>query len=489
LSAVPRPHFRSTIAPPLELAAPAATTSSDPPRVAPSPAALGLYAVLLEARDAVQGGQRLAASLAAEGSFDRVSIGLVESGRTRLIASSHVDPSQLPADLRQWMQGAMDEALEQALTLSWPQSSGEAGAIVIEQQLLQRHLGGAVATVPLGAPGERFAAVCIERRSDPSGPPFTPEELQRVEHLLVLAAPALRWLHAASEPWHRRAWRDALQQAAALRQPDRRTTRRLIAGAALVTAFLSFAPLQDSVGGHARIEGAEQRALAAPTDGFVKKAHVRPGDRVKAGDPLVDLLEADLRLERERWSSQLAQHENAYAAAMARADRVAAATSMARVGEAQAQLALVDEQLARGRIVAPFDAIVIQGDLTQQIGAPVRQGDTLLTLATTGRHRVIVEVDEVDIARVQPGQSGRLALSSLPWEGEDIVVERIAPLARAVDGRNVFEVEARLAAPRADLRPGLLGRADVVTGRTPPLWAWTRHAALRMRVALWSWLD
>ena len=248
-------------------------------------------------------------------------------------------------------------------------------------------------------------------------------------------------------------------------------------------------PLHDSVGGHARIEGAEQRALAAPTDGFVKTAHVRPGDRVKAGDPLVDLLEADLRLERERWSSQLAQHENAYAAAMTRADRVGAATSMARVGEAQAQLSLVDEQLVRGRIVAPFDAIVIQGDLTQQIGAPVRQGDTLLTLATSGRHRVVVEVDEVDIERVQPGQSGRLALSSLPWDGEDIVVERIAPLAKAVDGRNVFEVEARLATPRADLRPGLLGRADVVTGRAPPLWAWTRHALLRMRVALWSWLD
>jgi len=455
----------------------------------PSPAALAIYAVLLDARDAVQGAQRLAVALAAQGGFDRVTIGLCESGRVRLIASSQIDPAQMPADLRQWMQGAMDEALEQGITLSWPQTSSEPGHIVIEQQLLQRHLGGAVATVPLGAPGERFAGLCVERRSDVSGPPFTTDELQRLEQILVLAAPALRWLHAASEPWHRRARRDAMRQVAALRQPDRRTARRLVAGAVIATAFLALAPLQDGVGGHARIEGAEQRVLAAPTDGFVKTAHVRPGDRVKAGDPLVDLLEADLRLERERWSSQLSQHENAYAAAMSRADRVAAATSMARVGEAQAQLALVDEQLARGRIAAPFDAIVIQGDLTQQIGAPVRQGDTLLTLATTGRHRVIVEVDEVDIERVQPGQSGRLALSSLPWDGEDIVVERIAPLARAVDGRNVFEVEARLATPRTDLRPGLLGRADIVTGRAPPLWAWTRHAVLRMRVAVWSWLD
>jgi len=258
--------------------------------------------------------------------------------------------------------------------------------------------------------------------------------------------------------------------------------------AGLAALFLAVAPLEHEVGGRARVEGAEQRVLVAPADGFVKTAHVRPGDRVKAGDALVDLLDGDLRLERERWTSQLAQHENAYAAAMAKSDRAVASTSLARISEAQSQLALVDEQLLRGRVAAPFDALVIQGDLSQSIGAPVRQGDTLLTLATTGLHRVIVEVDEVDIARVQPGQAGRLALSSLPWDRQDLVVERITPLAKAVDGRNVFEVEARLVAPRGDLRPGLLGRAELVVGRMPPLWAWTRHALARIRVSWWSWL-
>jgi biotin carboxyl carrier protein len=490
LSALQYTDFRAATPPSLEHAAQtAATASDDSLRPQDSQAALTLYAALLDAATFELGAHRLAAALAAEGGYERVSMGLRQSGRTILVASSHVDPQQLPTDLRQSMQGAMDEALEQGVTLSWPAADNDPGRILIEQQLLQRQLSGAVATVPLGAPGDHFAAVCVERRRDDSGPPFTAAELLRVEHLLVLAAPALRWLHAATEPWHRRARRDVQRHWAALRQPERNSKRRMLAGAACLIAFIALAPLEDTVGGRARIEGAQQRVLAAPTDGFVKSAHVRPGDRVKAGDPLVDLLEADLKLERERWSSQLAQHENAYAAAMARSDRVAAATSGSRASEAQAQMALIDEQLARGRISAPFDAVVIQGDLSQQIGAPVRQGDALLTLATTGHHRVIVEVDEVDIARVQAGQHGQLSLSSLPWDRDEIVVERIAPLAKAVDGRNVFEVEARLAAPRADLRPGLLGRADIVAGRMPPLWAWTRHALLRMRVALWTWLD
>jgi biotin carboxyl carrier protein len=383
----------------------------------------------------------------------------------------------------------MDEAIEQGVSLAWPVTAEATGtrldAIRIEHEALQRRVGGAVASVPLGLGGEVFGALCVERAT---GHPIGAAELAHLEQLMMLAVPALRWMHHGTQPWHRRAWRDLVRGWSALRQPSRRTTRRVLGGAGVVALFLAVAPLEHEIGGRARVEGAEQRVLVAPADGFVKTAHVRPGDRVKAGDALVDLLDGDLRLERERWTSQLAQHENAYAAAMAKSDRSAASTSMARISEAQAQLALVDEQLVRGRVTAPFDALVIQGDLSQSIGAPVRQGDTLMTLATTGRHRVIVEVDEVDIAHVQLGQAGRLALSSLPWDREDLVVERITPLAKAVDGRNVFEVEARLVAAHADLRPGLLGRANLVVGRMPPLWAWTRHALDRARVAWWSWL-
>ena len=306
--------------------------------------------------------------------------------------------------------------------------------------------------------------------------------------LLGLTTPALRWMMLAELPWHRSTLRDLQLLWVGWRQPERRTPRRVAAAGLALLLSLALLPLQHEVSGRARIEGAEQRQLVAPIDGFIKTAHVRPGDRVAAGAPLLDMLEQDLRLDRERWSSQLAQHENAYAAAMARADRVTAATSMARVEEAQSQLALVDGQLTRGRLVAPFDGLVTQGDFSQAIGASVRQGDSLITLASTGQYRVIVEVDETDIARVQPGQTGRLALSSLPWGAQDLVVERIAPIAKAAEGRNVFEVEARLPTPSDELRPGLLGRAQLVIGRKPPLWVWLQQAGNRLRLSYWSWL-
>jgi multidrug resistance efflux pump len=216
--------------------------------------------------------------------------------------------------------------------------------------------------------------------------------------------------------------------------------------------------------------------------------HARPGERVRAGQPLVDLADRELQLERQRWQSQLAQQLEGLAAAQARADRPALAQHQARADEAQAQLELAEQKLVRSRLVAPFDAVVVQGDLMQQLGAPVRQGAELMTLAPDGSYRVIVEVDEYDIARVQPGQGGSLALSALPWQTEPLQVRRVSPVARAVEGRNVFEVEAALAAAPAGLRPGLLGQARVEVGRAPLAWQGFSRAAAALRQGWWRWI-
>ena len=457
-------------------------------------AALALHARVLQARTATGAAQALVTGLAADFGLDRASLALADparpsgSTRLRLLASTGPDRPEIAGTWRDQVLGALDEALDQGQVLAWPPAADadpSDPALRFELRQLQQTCGGAVAALPMGRQGRRQGGLCVERQG---GTPFDDDELARLSACLALAGPALHWMQRAELPWHRRT-RDALVHALhRLREPDQRLQRRLwVAGLGLF-AVLAGVPMTHEVGGRARLEGAEQRVLSAPTDGFVKTAHVRPGDRVAAGTPLLDLLEDDLRLEQERWASQLAQHENAYAAAMGSADRIGAATAMARVSEAQAQLSLVEERLARGRLTAPFDGVVIAGDLSQAIGAPVRQGDALVTLASAARFRVIVEVDETAIARVQPGQTGRLSLSALPWQGEDIVVERVAPMARAVEGRNVFDVQARLVAPDATLRPGLLGRAELDVGHRPPLWVWLGRAADRLRVAWWSWI-
>ena len=427
--------------------------------------------------------------LAVAGPFERVSFGLHESGQTRLIASSTLNLLAEQEEINLAILGAMNEAMDQAISLAWPTPCNPIrmpnAAILLEHQILHSLVGGAVATIPFGSHGEVLGAICCERRAVDA---ISAAELTALEQQMVLLAPVLKWMVSGTQTWSQQTRRALHDASDSLRHPKRATMRRLIYGALTAIVALAVVPIGHQVGGRARIEGSQQRVLSAPSDGFVKAAHVRPGDRVKAGAALVDLLEEDYWLQRTKLKSQVAQHENAYAAAMAGQDRVGAATSMARISEVQAQVDLIEEQLLRGRLSAPFDGLVVQGDLSQSIGAAVRQGDPLITLAATDSFRVIIDIDETDIAKVGPGQGGRLMLSSWPWDGLDVHVKRIVPLAKATDGHNVFEVEAIISAPPAHLRPGLVGRADITVGRTPLLWVWGRKMIDRLRMTYWTWL-
>ena len=71
----------------------------------------------------------------------------------------------------------------------------------------------------------------------------------------------------------------------------------------------------------------------------------------------------------------------------------------AQIEQAEAQLALVEEQLSRARLVAPFDGFIVVGDLSQSLGSPVERGDVLFEVAPLDGFRVVLEVDAPMLAR------------------------------------------------------------------------------------------
>ena len=48
--------------------------------------------------------------------------------------------------------------------------------------------------------------------------------------------------------------------------------------------------------------------------------------------------------------------------------------------QAKAQMDLYDEQVSRAAIRAPFDGVVVKGDLSQSLGSAVKRGDVLFEL-------------------------------------------------------------------------------------------------------------
>ena len=96
----------------------------------------------------------------------------------------------------------------------------------------------------------------------------------------------------------------------------------------------------------------------------------------------------------------------------------------------------------------------MSGDLNQLLGTPVEHGKVLFQIAPLDAYRVILQVDERDIAYLQVGQPGELTLSGMPNEYMDFTVQQITPVSTAQEGRNYFRVEAHLREPSERVRPG-----------------------------------
>jgi hypothetical protein len=463
---------------PLDLAAPDSANAA-------TERLLHYQALLLGGTDLAEGALAFTTELAARLGAERVSLAAQRRSGMELVAVSHSAEFRPELALVQQIIQVMQECADQGERVAYPALSTEVPRIILAHARLHQQAGHGLVSVPLAHGGRIVGALLVEWAGGavPVGP-----QVRACERLAAAIAP-LVWLRRRAD----RPWRDRLMLAldrlpSRLRQRNDPLPKLIAAACAAAVAGVTFVPVPYRVGAPAHLEGAVPRVMAAPFDGFLHRSTVRPGDTVKAGDVVAELADQDLKLEARKWESALAQHENGVAAALARDDRAQFVISRGKADEARAQLELARQHLERTKLVAPIDGVVIQGELSQSLGAPVQRGDALLTLAPAGQHRLVIEVDERDIAAVRPGQTGRLALSSLPTDTLALVVERVTPVATVREGRNAFEVEARLGEGAATLRPGLQGVAKIDAGSHSLAWIATHRLIDWARLASWSWL-
>lgn len=410
----------------------------------------------------------------------RVSIGMLQGHLLTIAGTSQGVDVNPRFDAAVVVGAAMHEAIDQAAPVCFPVSAGETyPKITVAHQALARLTGDSVCSVPVRGSSCVVGAITLERASGA----FIAAEISLCEDLASFSGPVLELKQQLQLAWWRRA--AAAMQARATVAGKRGIVVATLAIVGLLT-IIAVLPLSYRVSAPARLEGSVQRVIVAATDGFLQQANVRAGDSVREGQVLAELATQDLQLERRRRESELSQHENAYRAAQARNDRAQMVISQSKAGEAQAMLALAESQIERARIQSPFDGIVIKGDLTQTLGAPVQRGEVLLTIAPNNSFRLIVEVDESDIAAIMPGQKGELALAAVPDRALSFTTRRIVPFAASSDSRNYFEVEATLDVQGASLCPGLSGVARIQVGQRTLWWMATHRVFNWLRLTLWS---
>jgi RND family efflux transporter MFP subunit len=422
----------------------------------------------------------MAAELARVSGCERVAVGLAQDGRVSLSALSHAAWFEQRSTLASQIESAMNEAVEQRATLTWP-GAGDRSLIVQAQKTLAGEQ--AALTIPILAGTRAVGAVSWQLGTKE----LTPEFIAQGEALAVVLAPLLARLADQSRWWAGKGPALITQGWRAVRDPRRPA---FAVAAVLAVAVLAGITLIDTtyrVPAKASLEGQVQRVIAAPFEGFVLEAPARAGQTVARGALLARLDDRDLKLEQARLTAELNQQERKRDEALARHERSELSVLSAQVAETEAKLNQVEERLTRTRIEAPFDGVLVSGDLSQSIGSPVEQGKSLFELAPLKGYRVALKVDERDVREIKPGQQGELVLSGMAGDKLPFTVRHVS-VAGVEDGQNLFRVEADLAAQDQRLRPGMEGVGKVNASQHPLLWIWTHRFVDWLRLTWWRYL-
>jgi len=197
-----------------------------------------------------------------------------------------------------------------------------------------------------------------------------------------------------------------------------------------------------------------QALIAAEAPATIARIAAREGTRVKKGDVLVELRHAETSSAvREAWaaSAEAAARLRAREADLKRAKSLAATGSIssreidtiaeersvarARLAGARATVGRLSAVLARAKIVAPIDGVVIER--TAEVGETVAAGAPLFTIVDLDQLRIEAEIDEFDLARAVVGATVTIRSEGLPgesWQGsieevpDALVKRRIRPL-------------------------------------------------------------
>ena len=264
-------------------------------------------------------------------------------------------------------------------------------------------------------------------------------------------------------------------------------SRLVLAGMVLLVAAMSLISGTYRVTSPASLEGSIQRVIVAPFDGYIAKAFARAGETVAAGDVIAELDSLELLLQQQRYQAEKNEYTREYRQALAAREKAQAHIFKSQVSQAEAQLKLLAKKIQRSKLVAPLDGVIITGDLSRSLGAPVDTGDILFEVAPLDEYRLVIFVDEKQVVDVRQGLRGALSLKALPAAELAFVVQKVSPVFEENAKGIAYRVEAKLEENNPALRPGMQGVAKIDIDQRSYLWIYLHELYDAIRLWLWSW--
>lgn len=230
-----------------------------------------------------------------------------------------------------------------------------------------------------------------------------------------------------------------------------------------VILLLAPTTIRDRINLPGSIEPWTDLQLLAKISGTITELLVAEGDRVKVGDIIARIEDADYRfaLDRARAAYNLAkadfERDNAiYSKGMIpAADLEARKTSMQM---AKADLENAELQYSRCNITAPMDGVVTK--LDAKIGLRLSVGDPIAEILEIDRLKAVIGIPESDVNAVRLLDTVELTIQAL--DGATISARKhfLSPAPETV--ARLYEMELELDNSDGRILPGMFVRADII---------------------------
>lgn len=232
------------------------------------------------------------------------------------------------------------------------------------------------------------------------------------------------------------------------------------------TARVQVQPLVESIRAVGSLLPDEAVTVTTEIAGRIERIAFREGQRVAAGDLLVQLDASVLKAELARSRSELtlSRANNERFAKLAREGMASPRSrdeALAALQAAEAGIALAEARLAKTTIRAPLSGVV--GLRSVSAGAYVEPGQAIVELADTDPMKLDFRVPELALPALRNGQQVNVTIDALPGRRFEGTVYAIDPIVEV--GGRAIRLRARIPNPKGELAPGLFARVEIVVDR------------------------
>ncbi len=420
-------------------------------------------------------------------SADQVLLGIVKRRNVKIISISGQDEVEMRSPDIAIVHEAMEECLDMNQTVVYQPEAPDTDEKVntghrLHKQWHEASGRAAVVSMPLHV-GDECSAILSIRRD--AAHPFRGDELQKIQELAEPYTAAISLIDRANRNILSHTLDSGRKACSDLLRPEGWLKRAMLAGLVLLLGWFVFGNMTYHVSVSAKIVPAQVRHLATPENATLVAVSAKQGDQVRKNDLLCEFDQQDLLLEHDQLTSQLQIAQLEKQNAESRRSDFDVRLAQANIALLQAKLKILDRKINQYTIRAPFEGLIVQGDLSERVGEALPIGEPLFELAPARKWKLELEIPETMAADVTRGLTGCFATKAKPDVTHEISVAQVNPQAEVSKTRNVYFAQADVQMEEPWIKSGMEGVAKIQVDRRPVWWIVSHRIINFVRLHLW----